>query len=97
MGLAFIAEGLTIRFMSSLTIKLSPALKSELESAARLRGRSVSAVVREAVEGRLRQGEHMGKPSLYERTAHLRGCFNSGVKDLATNPKYLEGFGEWKR
>ncbi len=86
-----------MRFMSSLTIKLSPALKSELESTARLRGRSVSAVVREAVEGRLRQGQRKGKSSLYERTAHLRGCFDSGVKDLATNPKYLEGFGEWKR
>jgi hypothetical protein len=83
--------------MSSLTIKLSPALKSELEATARLRGRSVSAVVREAVEGGLRQARSRRKASLAERTSHLRGCFGSGVKDLATNPKYLEGFGEWKR
>lgn len=83
--------------MTSLTIKLSTGLKSQLEAAARLRGRSVSAEVREAVEHRLRRGRRTHKPSLYERTKYLCGCFDSGVKDLATNPKYLEGLGEWKR
>ena len=83
--------------MTSLTIKLPTALKHELEATARRGGRSVSAVVREAVEGRLRQGRRARKTSLYERTKHLCGCVTSGVKDLATNPKYLEGLGEWKR
>jgi len=82
--------------MASLTIKLPPPLKLELEANARLRGKSVSAVVREAVEGRLRQSRRR-QPSLFERAPHLRGCFDSGVRDLATNPKYLKGFGEWKR
>jgi hypothetical protein len=83
--------------VTSLTIKLSTGLKSKLAAAARLRGRSVSAEVREAVEHRLRRGHRARKPSLYERTKHLCGCFDSGVKDLATNPKYLEGLGEWKQ
>jgi hypothetical protein len=96
-GLVFIVKGLTFLIMASLTIKLPPALKTELEATARLRGWSVSAVVREAVEGRLRQGRRGQKTSLYERTRHLCGCFDSGVNDLATNPKYLEGLGGWKR
>jgi hypothetical protein len=97
LGLAFITKGLTFLVMASLTIKLPPGLKTELEAAARLRGRSASAIVREAVEQRLRKSHRIQKASLYERTRHLCGCFDSGVTDLATNPKYLEGLGGWKR
>jgi len=29
--------------------------------------------------------------------ADVCGSLHSGVKDLATNKKYLKGFGEWKK
>ena len=95
-GLAFVAIRLTILEMTSLTIKLPDAMKAQLEKDARLSGKSVSALVRGALESRMRQG---GKPglSLFERSRHLCGSIRSAVSDLATNPKHLEGFGEWRR
>jgi len=84
--------------MTSLTVKIPPELKTRLEIEARLSGKSVSAVVRNSVEEQLRiRKKGKRRLSLYERTKHLCGSLRSGVKDLATNPKYLEGLGEWRR
>ena len=35
------------------------------------------------------------KPSLLDRLHDLAGKGDSGIADLATNPKYLKGFGQW--
>jgi len=42
-------------------------------------------------------GRSADGPSLYERMGDFIGCIDSGVSDLATNPKYLEGFGQWRK
>lgn len=81
--------------MTTLTIKLPEELKARLEAEARLSGKSVSAVVRDSLERRLRAKRHAGT-SLYERTKDLYGIGESGIPDLATNPKYMEGFGAWR-
>jgi hypothetical protein len=36
------------------------------------------------------------KPSLLDRLRDLAGKGDSGIADLATNPKYLKGFGRWR-
>ncbi len=33
------------------------------------------------------------KGSFYEKTKHLAGSVNSGLGDLSSNKKYMEGFG----
>ena len=78
--------------MTSLTIKLPEKLKQRLEREAELSGRSVSALIRDAMTERLRATE--GETSLYDRTRDLCGAGASGSPDLATNPDQLDGFGE---
>jgi len=82
--------------MTSLTIKIQPELKVLLETEARFSGKSVSAVVRDSVATCLARKKR-GKLSLYERTKHLCGIVASGVPDLATNPKFMKGFGGWRK
>ena len=37
------------------------------------------------------------KPSLHERMKDFCGIVDSGVPDLATNKKHMEGFGRWRK
>lgn len=77
--------------MTSLTIKLPESLRQKVESTARISGRSVSAVVRDAISSSLPSGT--GGLSLFERTRDLCGKGKSGIRDLATNPKHMKGYG----
>lgn len=47
--------------------------------------------------GKVARRRLAGRPSLLARAGDLCGCLDSGVTDLATNPKHLEGFGTWAR
>ncbi|MCY4182637.1 MAG: ribbon-helix-helix protein, CopG family [Gammaproteobacteria bacterium] len=69
-------------------------LSAELAAAARRRGISKSALVREAIQSFLLADEAAGgrEPGL-TRIADLVGAF-TGPADLSVNDKYLEGFGE---
>lgn len=85
--------------MTTLTIKLPEELKARLEAEARLAGKSMSAVVRRSLEkGLSSETKKKGarKPSLLDLAGDLAGCGDSGVLDLATNPKYMEGYGAWR-
>jgi hypothetical protein len=83
--------------MVTLTIKLPQELRAKLEKEATLSGRSVSAVVRESLCKHLSRKGVRRKPSLLALAGELCGIGDSRVADLATNPKHLEGFGEWRR
>ncbi len=76
--------------MTSLTIKLPPALKAQVEAEATVSGKSVSAVVREALRNRPASPQ---ASSLYERTQALCGAGDSGLPDLATHPRHRQDFG----
>jgi len=84
--------------MTSITIKLPEELKEKLEAQARVRGKSCSALVRDSLEKELVVSKKMRgkKPSLLDRLHDLAGKGDSGIADLATNPKYMEGFGQWR-
>ena len=78
--------------MTTLTIKLPGEMKAMLEVEAKQSGKSVSALIRESVAERLRDAG--SATSLYERTRDLCGAGGSGLRDLATNPEHMRGFGE---
>jgi predicted DNA-binding protein len=87
--------GITVPLMKTLTVKLPDELVIRLEKRAQRLGMSKSALVRESVERALNgPGAVEEAPSAYDLMKEGFGCVNSGVGDLATNPKHMEGFGK---
>jgi hypothetical protein len=72
----------------------TPKLRQRLSAAAKKAGKRQSAVVREALEAQLRPSGR--KESAYDAMKRLGliGMLKNAPHDLATNPKYFEGFGE---
>ena len=68
--------------------RLDEGTKAELEKAARQQGKSVSDLVREGI--RVVVNRH----SAPQRRKWIGvGKYDTGIPDLSTNPKYMEGFG----
>jgi plasmid stability protein len=80
--------------MTTISLKLPAALIARVKVEARNRRKSKSAVIRECLEQGLSQKQRSGKPSFHELAQDLCGRGSSGVRDLATNPKYLSNLGE---
>jgi hypothetical protein len=86
--------------VSTLTIELPDDLAARLEAASAQTHVPPAQLVRAALEKALPAPAAdwpADGPSLYERMKDFIGCIESGVTDLATNPKYMEGFGQWRR
>jgi len=79
--------------MTTISLKVPDELVSRMDAVARARRTSRSALLREALEATLQAAAKETPPSLYERSADLCGKGHSGLGDLASNPKHLEGFG----
>jgi predicted DNA-binding protein len=80
--------------MKTMTVKLPDELAVRLEKRARRLGISKSALVREWVERDLKETHAIEEePSAYEVMKKGFGCVKSGIGDLSTNPKHMEGFG----
>ena len=79
--------------MKTLTLKVPLELDLRLASAAKHRGESKSALVREALEAYLADQKNAPPLSCYDLAKDIIGCFE-GPGDLSTNPKYMDGFGE---
>jgi hypothetical protein len=87
------------KIMTSITIKLPEELKAKLKAHSRLSGKSCSALVRRSLEKELsgsRKGGHAKSQSVLEKLADLAGKGDSGIPGLATNPKYMKGYGQWR-
>ncbi len=83
--------------MKTLSVKLPEPLLQWLAKEAELTRRTRSDILREALEMK-RNGQGGGTASkkprnMAEALNSLGGTFD-GPKDLSTNPKYFEGFGE---
>jgi len=83
--------------MKTVSVKLSPRLVRWLATEAKRSGRTRSAVVHEALErlrGRTRSRPGIRKKfkNLAEALSSLGGTFE-GPRDLSTNPKYFDDFG----
>lgn len=77
-----------------VTVRFSAELRRRLSEAARRTKRRESELIRGAVERQLEEEE--SSVTIYDRAAKagLIGVVQSGPRDLSTNPKYLDGFGE---
>ena len=80
------------------TVELSEELFRRAKAEAALRGRKFKDLVEEGLRLVLAtpRGERR-QPNLEELMKPARGVVESGVPDLASNPKHLQGFGRGAR
>ncbi len=78
------------------TIELPDELYRRAKSEAALRGRKLRDLVEEGLRLAL-EARSKRPPSLAGLTKRARGMIDSGVRDLASNPKHLAGFGRHDR
>jgi hypothetical protein len=79
--------------MERINVRVDAALKRRLEAAARARGVSPSAVVREALEEHMRREPPQESCLDIARRIGIVGVYDNTPPDLSTNPEYMEGFG----
>jgi predicted transcriptional regulator len=80
--------------MQTISLKLPDDLLAQLEKEAKARGVTKSLLVRESLEKAFFHRSSQGPASCYDLARDLAGAVKGLPKDLATNPKYLEGFAE---
>jgi Arc/MetJ-type ribon-helix-helix transcriptional regulator len=78
---------------SRISIRIPKKLQQGVQQLVKATGQSESEIVRAALEDYCQR--HGEQPSCYDlaASAGILGC-GSGPEDLATNPKYMEGFGK---
>lgn len=79
--------------MSTLTIELTEAQRARLDAASQSRNLSPGRVVAELIESLPEQPAGPDEQSAYDLMKDDLGCVDSGLGDLSTNPKYMEGYG----
>ena len=80
--------------MTTITCKIPEKLAAELESLSRQERRSKSALLREALELRVKARRSRRTVTAYDLVKHLSGSLRGAPFDLATNPEHMRGFGE---
>jgi predicted component of type VI protein secretion system len=76
------------------TIEVPDELYRRAKAQAALRGRKLKDLVAEGLRLVLAEpAATRRRPTLAELMKHARGVIDSGVPDLASNPKHLEGYG----
>ena len=79
--------------MKPITVKLPHALRVKLEAEAEKRRVPLSQVVREAAETYLAGSAVQKKLTAYDLVKDLSGIVTDAPPNLATDPRYMEGFG----
>lgn len=79
------------------TVDLPDELFRRAKAEAALRGRKLKDLVEEGLRLVLQTPRNERRPSLDQLMAPARGVVDSGVTDLASNPKHLQGFGRAAR
>ena len=80
--------------MRTISVKLPDELLAQLVREAKGRRVTKSWLVRESLEKGLQEQRQAGEVSCYDLARDLAGSVKGLPKDLAHNPKYMEGFGE---
>lgn len=78
------------------TLEIPTPLYRQAKAKAALEGRKLKDLVEEGLTLVLRTGYTTGakeEPSAYETMKDACGCTESGIPDLATNPKHMKNFG----
>ena len=92
-GIAFEFGSYYLFGMSTISLKLPDRLLELLEEESRARRTTKSSLVRECLEKALGARPPGGEASCYDLARDLAGSVKGLPRDLATNPKYMEGFG----
>ena len=79
--------------MTTISLKLPERLLELLETESRARQTTKSSLVRECLEKTLTASPEGGEATCYDLARDLAGSVKGLPRDLATNPKYMEGFG----
>ena len=79
--------------MRTISVKLPDELLAQLAREAKSRRVTRSCLVRESLERGLNE-QPQGTASCYDMARDLAGTVKGLPKDLADNPKYMEGFGQ---
>ncbi|MGA2144587.1 MAG: CopG family transcriptional regulator [Bryobacteraceae bacterium] len=79
--------------MRTLSVKLPEELLAQLAREAKARRLTKSSLVRESLEKGLYAQPEASAVSCYDLARDLAGSVKGLPKDLAANPKYMEGFG----
>ena len=84
--------------MKTITIKVPDFLNASLDAAAASRKTTKSEIVRDLLLQTLTAGiktapRKGARPSLHTRLLKYQGAGATGVKDLASNPAHLAGYG----
>lgn len=80
--------------VTTISLKLPDHLLERLEAESRARGATKSSLVRECLEQSLHARPGGDRPSCYDLAGDLAGSLKGLPRDLASDPKYLEGFGQ---
>ncbi len=83
----------TIGVVTTISLKVPDHLLERLEAESRARRTTKSSLVRECLEKALDARASGGKATCYDLARDLAGSVKGLPRDLATNPKYLDGFG----
>ncbi|MGA3115740.1 MAG: ribbon-helix-helix domain-containing protein [Syntrophobacteraceae bacterium] len=79
--------------MKTISIKLPDDLLAKMQHAARKRGETRSAVLREAIEEFLSKEKNQNMGSCLDYARDLAGCVQ-GPPDLSTNAAHMDRYGE---
>ena len=80
--------------MRRISLKLPDDLLAQLAKTAKARRMTRSSLVREILQNALHEQPPAGAVSCYELARDLAGAVKGLPKDLAHNPKHMEGFGQ---
>lgn len=78
--------------MELISVKIPSDLRQKLDATTKARKASKSAIVREALEAYFKQEQPQAGGGCLDQIGDLVGRFE-GPEDLATNKKYMKGFG----
>ena len=88
---------ITILVMRTISLKLPDELLAQLAGQAKARRVTKSWLVRDSLVKALQEQPSAGKLSCYDVARDLAGTVKGLPKDLADDPKYMEGFGRGKK
>jgi predicted DNA-binding protein len=83
--------------MRTISLKLPDDLLAQLAKTAKARRVTRSSLVRESLEKALHEQPRAGAVSCYDLARDLAGTVKGLPRDLAHNPKYMEGFGRRRK
>lgn len=80
--------------MQTISLKLPDDLLAQLEREAKARRVTKSSLIRESLEKAFHKQSRTGPVSCHDLARDLAGSVKGLPTDIATNPKYVEDFGQ---